>query len=59
MGENRNENVHSGHRQRMRDRFEKNMDLSLFADHEVLEMMLYAYIPMKDTNLLFVFNHLI
>ncbi len=50
MGENRNENVHSGHRQRMRDRFEKNMDLSLFADHEVLEMMLYAYIPMKDTN---------
>ena len=41
--------VHSGHRQRMRDRFLKN-GLSSFEKHEVMELLLYYSVPRVDTN---------
>ncbi|MCX4367000.1 MAG: DNA repair protein RadC [Clostridia bacterium] len=40
---------HKGHRQRMRERAVKE-GLSNFHDHELLELLLYPYIPYKDTN---------
>lgn len=40
---------HKGHRQRMRDRAMAEGLLG-FQPHEVLELMLYPYIPYKDTN---------
>lgn len=41
--------VHDGHRDRMRKRFLDN-GLSGFADHEVLELLLYYAIPRGDVN---------
>ena len=41
--------VHSGHRQRMRERFLKN-GLSTFEKHEALELLLYYAVPRVDTN---------
>lgn len=41
--------VHDGHRERMRRRFLEN-DLNGFADHEVLELLLYYAIPQGDVN---------
>ena len=42
-------NVHKGHRDRLRKRFlEEGLDS--FAQHEVLEILLYNIIPYKDTN---------
>ena len=41
--------IHDGHRQRLRQRFVEN-NLSGFADHEVLELLLFHCIPRKDTN---------
>ena len=41
--------VHDGHRERVRRRFLKN-DLSGFADHEALELLLYYAIPQGDVN---------
>ena len=54
---------HSGHRQRMRERFRKDTDLSGFTDLEVLEMLLFNVIPRADTcdtaqNLLNTFGNL-
>ena len=43
-------NPHDGHRERMRARYRKE-GLSGFADHEVLEMLLYYCYPRGDTNL--------
>lgn len=43
--------AHEGHRQRMKTRFSEE-GLEHFADHEVLEILLYYSIPRKDTNLL-------
>lgn len=43
--------VHSGHRQRMRDRFIKS-GLDSFEQHEILELLLFFGIPYKDTNVL-------
>ena len=40
---------HSGHRQRMRERFEKQ-GLDSFAQHEALELMLFYAIPQKNVN---------
>ena len=41
--------IHSGHRQRIRERFlDEGMDN--FKDHEVLEMLLFYCIPRRDTN---------
>ncbi|HHX96394.1 MAG TPA: RadC family protein [Clostridia bacterium] len=42
-------NVHQGHRQRVRERFlEEGLDG--FADHQVLELLLFYCIPRRDTN---------
>ncbi|MBQ9942633.1 MAG: RadC family protein [Christensenellaceae bacterium] len=41
--------MHKGHRQRMRERFLKT-GLAGFADHEILELVLFYAIPRKDTN---------
>lgn len=43
------ENLHSGHRDRMRKRFVEHGIYSM-QDHEVLEFLLYSVIPQKDTN---------
>lgn len=41
--------LHEGHRQRVKNRF-LNEGLDAFEDHQVLEMLLFFCIPMKDTN---------
>lgn len=41
--------IHDGHRKRMRQRY-KNGGLKGFADHEVLELLLYYSVPQRDTN---------
>lgn len=41
--------LHQGHRQRMRERFLQSEPDS-FADHEILEMLLYYALPRRDTN---------
>lgn len=43
--------AHSGRRQRVRDRYCKE-GLEAFEEHEVLELLLYYSIPMRDTNVL-------
>lgn len=40
---------HAGHRQRMRERFQAH-GLNGFADHEVLELMLFYAIPQRNVN---------
>ena len=46
---NEKENVHAGHRSRMRERFLKE-GISGFSAHEILEMLLYYTIPRANTN---------
>ena len=41
--------LHDGHRQRMRERI-MNGDLEKLQPHEVLEYLLFSFIPRKDTN---------
>lgn len=41
--------LHKGHRQRVKSRYLKE-GLDAFEDHEILEMLLFFCIPMKDTN---------
>lgn len=43
------DNVHKNHRERVKERFLKE-GLSAFADHEVLELLLFYAIPQGDTN---------
>lgn len=43
------ENIHSGHRRRMKDKIKKS-GVSSFANHELLEVILYNAIPRGDTN---------
>lgn len=43
------ENVHQGHRQRMRSRLE-NFGARTMDTYELLEMLLYNTVPLKDTN---------
>ncbi len=43
------DNVHAGHRDRMRRRFLDN-GIDGFKTHEVLEMLLYYAVPMKNTS---------
>lgn len=40
---------HAGHRKRMRERYEKN-GFNGWAEHEILEFILFDKIPRKDTN---------
>lgn len=42
-------NINEGHRARMRQRMIKE-GLQGFQDHEILELLLFQYIPRKDTN---------
>lgn len=42
-------NIHSGHRERIRNRFEET-GLSAFSEHEILEMILFYSIPRRNTN---------
>lgn len=44
---NKGENLHSGHRNRM---FEKLNSGYALLDHELLEMILFSYVPRKNTN---------
>ena len=41
--------VHDGHRERKREQFRQH-GLDSFADHEVLELLLFYAIPRRDTN---------
>lgn len=41
--------VHEGHRERMRARI-RNGGISNLEEHEILEYILYAFVPRKDTN---------
>ena len=41
--------IHTGHRQRLRERF-RAQGLAGFAEHEVLELLLIYAIPQKDVN---------
>lgn len=43
------ENIHSGHRARLYERYE-NLGLEGFAEHEVLEFLLYFVYKRRDTN---------
>ncbi len=43
------ENIHDGHRQRMRNRFIET-GFSGFEQHQILEMLLFYACPRKDTN---------
>ncbi|MDR1260591.1 MAG: DNA repair protein RadC [Oscillospiraceae bacterium] len=43
------ENLHKGHRARVKQKF-KNGELKNFAEHEVLELLLFFAVPQKDTN---------
>jgi DNA repair protein RadC len=43
------ENLHSGHRERLRKRF-FDEGLDAFEDHQVLELLLFYAIPRSDTN---------
>lgn len=45
------ENVHKGHRQRVKENF-LNCGLDGFQQHEILELLLFFGIPQKDTNVL-------
>lgn len=42
------ENLHEGHRERLVNKFLKYPDS--FTDHELLELLLFSYIPRKNTN---------
>lgn len=43
------ESLHNGHRQRLKNRF-LNEGLHNFEDHEILQLILFYAIPLKDTN---------
>ncbi len=45
----KNQNVHHGHRMRMKNRF-LNQGIDDFEMHEVLEVLLYYSLPRQDTN---------
>lgn len=47
--DNAPENLHQGHRERLRQRF-LSEGLENFQDHNILELLLFYSIPMKDTN---------
>lgn len=46
----KSENLNSGHRERVRQRFIKEGNLDSFKDYEVLELMLFYAYPMRDTK---------
>ncbi len=46
------ENLHDGHRRRVREKFEQHGFDENTPEHEVLEMLLFYSIPRRDTNLI-------
>jgi len=42
--------IHSGHRERVREKYLKTGGLDAFADHEIIEFILYYCIPNGDVN---------
>lgn len=44
------EALHSGHRQRMRDKFKNTLNFDNFEEHEILEMLLFYCFPRCNTN---------
>lgn len=46
----RNNNVHAGHRKRVKAKFIESNSLDSFNDIQLLELLLFYCIPMKDTN---------
>lgn len=46
-----NDNVHQGHRERVRNKFLQN-GLDNFEKHEILEFLLFYCVPMKNTSVL-------
>ena len=42
--------VHSGHRERMREKVHIDPEMRTFADHDMLEFQLSLVIPRRDTN---------
>ena len=44
------EQLHSGHRERIRQKFANNMSFDGLSEHEVLELLLYYCIPRHDLN---------
>lgn len=44
------ENIHKGHRSRVRQKFIADGGLNNFRDHEILEFLLFYAYPMRDTN---------
>ncbi len=49
MPEKKDAELHTGHRQRMKERLLRN-GLDSFAGHEALEVLLYYALPYRDTN---------
>ena len=49
-GSSQNEDIHSGHRERLRQKFAENMSFDGLSDHEILELLLFYVIPRTDTN---------
>ncbi len=49
MAETPKKNIHAGHRNRMRERL-MAAGMDNFQPHEVLEILLYEFIPVRDTN---------
>lgn len=43
-------NPHNGHRQRVRDKFMSDGNLDSFAEHNILEFLLFYSVPRSDTN---------
>lgn len=49
MGRTSRENLHAGHRARLRRRF-RDEGIDTFEDHQILELLLFYGIPRRDTN---------
>lgn len=49
MADKEKENLHAGHRERLKERFREG-GLESFNEHQVLELLLFYAIPRKDTN---------
>ena len=43
-------NIHRGHRERLRSKFDADPEMRAMLDHEVVEFVLSLVIPRKDTN---------
>lgn len=46
-----NDDIHSGHRERVRARFLKE-GIENFEDHQILELLLFYSVPRRDTNVI-------